>query len=345
MFSLALRVQVIEFFVQDSRSTRTMDGKNVHTNCLIVQFEPASKPPSDKEIFDFFRKRTWTAETLSAMFRAPREHCVYVKFRSEEEMKKALLMCPTNDTFLYENGSEVNVSFATAKGSYRYVRVFGLPIEVDSKHVATVLSKYGKVHHIVRERYNPDTGYPILNGVRGVQMEISKDIPAQIYIDHFQVRVSYEGMPNRCFVCNAPDHVKADCPKRPPVSGQNKQNINPKSYVEALIGKKVDPTLSGSSTEPSKPAENLDPELNRAEDGTTALSSTDPENGGLLAQLPFSVQSDGEECSTGNTSKKRGRVQRKDSAEPPKFKVPRAPVSLLALQSLRNRLPRGEKKK
>ena len=91
--------------------------KNVHTNCLIVQFGTASKSPSDKEIFDFFRKRTWAPEDLCAMFRAPREHCVYVKFRSEEAVKAALLKCPPSDTFCYENGDEVNVSFATAKGN------------------------------------------------------------------------------------------------------------------------------------------------------------------------------------------------------------------------------------
>lgn len=235
-----------------------MESRNVHTNCVKVQFGQKTKMPTDKEVFAFFRKREWTPESLCAMFREPREYSVYVKFQSEDLMKAALLKCPPSDTFVYDNGETTQVSFATARGDFRYVRLFGLPVEVDEKHVATVLSKYGKIHHMNRERYGPDTGYPILNGVRGAHMEISTAIPPQLHVQHFQVRVFYEGMQNKCFACGSPDHVKANCPKRSSVSNRLNQNTTAStSYAGAVMGLAVSqkPPTSDERTKSTKEEE------------------------------------------------------------------------------------------
>lgn len=252
-----------------------MESRNVHTNCVKVQFGPRTKMPTDKEVFAFFRKREWLPESLCAMFREPREYSVYVKFQSEELMKAALLKCPPSDTFAYDNGETVQVSFATARGDFRYVRLFGLPVEVDDKHVATVLSKYGKIHHMVRERFGPDTGYPILNGVRGAHMEISTAIPPQLHVQHFQVRVFYEGMQNKCFACGSPEHVKANCPKRTSVSNRLTQNgSGSTSYAGALMGLAINQNTS-----------TVEGPVTSAE-GVEAKSQVEGVNAAMVAELP-----------------------------------------------------------
>lgn len=200
-----------------------MELRNVHANSLKIHFGSKSKMPSDKEIFSFFRKRKWEPDMLCAMFREPREFCVYVKFQSEEIMRAALMKCATSENFSYDDGNVTPVTFSTAKGDFRYVRIFTLPIEVEDKHVASALSKYGKVHQLVREKYGADTGYPILNGVRGVHMEMSTAVPPQVRVQHFQARVFYEGMQSKCFACGSPDHVKQNCPKRQTVNDRLKQ--------------------------------------------------------------------------------------------------------------------------
>lgn len=113
--------------------------------------------------------------------------------------------------------------------------------------MAAVIVKYGKVHQLTREKYGPDTGFAILNGVRGAHMEISKVIPSQVFIQHFQVRVSYEGMPNRCFFCDSTSHVKAECPKR--------SNRSEKPASEAAT---FADTLSGSNADQSSGKENTE---------------------------------------------------------------------------------------
>lgn len=195
-----------------------MELRNVHINSIRIQFGSESRMPSDKDIFGFFRKRKWEPDMLYAMFREPREYCVYVKFQSEEIMRRELLKLSTSEDFAYDDGSTAPVTFSTAKGDFRYVRLFGLPIEVDDKHVASALSKYGKIHQLVRERYGAESGYPILNGVRGAHMEMSTAVPSQLRVLHFQVRVFYEGMQTKCFACGSPEHVKQNCPKRQTVN-------------------------------------------------------------------------------------------------------------------------------
>lgn len=231
-----------------------METKKVHASCLKIIFGPKSKMPTDREIFGFFRTRNWTCEILTAMFREPKEYAVYVMFRTEEIMKTELLKCPPSATFVYEGHQETKVTFAAARGNFKYVRIFGLPIEVEDKHVASVMSKYGKIQHMVRERYGTDTGYPILNGVRGVHIDMETEIPSQIYVQHFPAKVFYEGMTSKCFVCGGTDHVKANCPKRVSVNARLNQTSGQGTYAGVVVDgakKDVFPTLLDIAKEPS----------------------------------------------------------------------------------------------
>lgn len=335
-----------------------MDAKSVHLNCLKVQFGPATKMPSDKEIFAFFRKRNWAPDTLNAMFRAPREHCVYVKFRSEESMKAALLECPATAVFQYENGESVEVTFATARGDYKYVRIFGLPIEIENKELVSVLSKFGKVHSFTRERYGPDTGYPIFNGVRGIQMELSKEIPAQLYVQHFQVRVAYDGMTNRCFVCKAPDHVKADCPKRSSVSDRLQEGSTQSTYADALNGTPQPAVVPGPVNTPSpKPLEGGNPANSDCLEVPVVLTDIFNEIafGSNLDEYPVISDKEEEEEEYTNdaewrSTKKRNRAKKNkkqasgsDSSEPGQIKVPRGTSVTKAQAEYMKRL-RSQKK-
>lgn len=101
--------------------------------------------------------------------------------------------------------------------------------------MASALSKYGKVHQLVRERYGAESGYPIMNGVRGAHMEMSSAVPSQLRVLHFQVRIFYEGMQSKCFTCGSPDHVKQNCPKRQTVNDRLKTaRAEPTSFARIV---------------------------------------------------------------------------------------------------------------
>lgn len=312
-----------------------METKKVHASCLKIIFGPRTKMPTDREIFRFFRTRNWTCDMLNAMFREPKEFAVYVMFRTEELMMAELMKCPPSETFVYEDHQETKVTFATARGNYRYVRIFGLPIEIEDKHVASVMSKYGKIQHMIREKYGADTGFPIMNGVRGVHIEMENEVPSQIYIQHFQAKVFYDGMTSKCFVCGSVDHLKANCPKRVSVNARLSQNNFHGTYAEVVADssrKEAFPTLINivketfNSTQ-TEVQQHVDVVRNIS---TETAGPSKPFTERLLVELPVEdAQIDaGEEISliTGKQqdndlmefeepkSKKRPRKQQKDSA-------------------------------
>lgn len=88
-----------------------------------------------------------------------------------------------------------------------------MPPETEDKDIAAVLAQFGRIRQHVRERYPAEYGFHVFSGVRGVHIEIDKDIPANLYIGHFRARIYYEGLKNRCFFCKAEGHIKAECPK------------------------------------------------------------------------------------------------------------------------------------
>ena len=74
------------------------------------------------------------------------------------------------------------------------------------------------------------------SGVRGVHIEISKELPANLFIGHYKARLYYEGLKNKCFYCKGEGHLKATCPKLGSLKSQ--QNGGQYSHVlaNAIIG-------------------------------------------------------------------------------------------------------------
>lgn len=189
-------------------------------NTIKLRFGSHTRNPSNEEVFTFFKEQGWSCDDLSAMYRE--DFSLFVRFQTEARVKDALIKLGKHVDFKYANGDKVQVSVSLANGTFRYVRIFGLPPEVKDEQIATVLAKYGTIHQMVRERYSVETGFPIWNGIRGVHMEMVSEIPAQLHIQSIRARVFYEGLQHKCFVCGALDHLKAACPKRQSVNARMK---------------------------------------------------------------------------------------------------------------------------
>ncbi|XP_055612142.1 pescadillo homolog [Uranotaenia lowii] len=72
------------------------------------------------------------------------------------------------------------------------------------------------VHSLYKDEYERCIFVKFIDettGIRGVHLEIAKELPANLFIAHFKVRLFYDGVKNRCFVCQSEDHFKAECPK------------------------------------------------------------------------------------------------------------------------------------
>lgn len=101
---------------------------------------------------------------LSAMCKE--DYSLLVKFRTKQLMLDVLAKFGNHVEFGYEDGSNVQLAVSAACGVFKYVRVFGLPPEVDDKAIADVFGKFGNIHQMVRERFPAETGFPIWNAPR-----------------------------------------------------------------------------------------------------------------------------------------------------------------------------------
>ncbi|XP_055584717.1 splicing factor 3B subunit 4-like [Uranotaenia lowii] len=142
------------------------------------------------------------------------EFCLFIKFETKNLMENALKKLGQSVAFIYADNTNVKVDVTEANGSIKYVRVLGLPPEVDDKQLTAVFSQYGDIKQIVRERYPAELGFPIWNGVRGLHIELRGEIPTQVFVQSFKSRVYYEGMVNKCFTCGSKEHLKVNCPAR-----------------------------------------------------------------------------------------------------------------------------------
>lgn len=201
---------------------------------MKIDFGSQGRNPKNEEIFNFFKVKRWSAAELSAMYRE--NYSVFVRFQSVLLMRKALQKLGPQEIFTYADGKTVRVNIFEASGAFKYVRIFGLPPEVEDGQVAEAMGKFGKIHHQVRERFAEDTGFPIWNGVRGLLMEVMSEIPAKLRIQHVESRIYYDGLKNKCFKCGELGHLKAGCPRKSEiVMKEPAAEVTGSSFAEVLI--------------------------------------------------------------------------------------------------------------
>ncbi|XP_062703960.1 uncharacterized protein LOC134286364 [Aedes albopictus] len=116
--------------------------------------------------------------------------------------------------FYYTNGERVMVQMSVAAGNTRYIRVFDLPPEVTDAELSAVLGVYGTVKRVVRERFPADSGLNMFSGVRGLYVDIKKEIPEALIFCGRKGRIYFDGMKPKCYLCKSETHLKKACPNK-----------------------------------------------------------------------------------------------------------------------------------
>lgn len=219
-----------------------MADAKVRVNTLKFAFGRGSSEPTDAEMFEFCRQRQFNPEEIYSIHKEKDSMAIYVKFKSESFMKKVLHNMQAVLTFKYADGKSADVTVSEADISFKYIRVFNLPPEIEDREIYQSLSPYGIVKQQVRERYHPSTGFPVFSTVRGLYMEVTKEIPPQVRVRHFQARIYYEGMINKCFICKSADHIKANCPRRN--ATQNSSSVQGRLYSDIVEARDLRPSFA-----------------------------------------------------------------------------------------------------
>lgn len=134
--------------------------------------------------------------------------------------------------FLYNNGKSVDVRLSIAGRNSTYVRVFDIAPEVPDNDLMVIFGAYGKVESVIREKFPVGLGLDHLHtGIRGVYLEIEKEIPPTLQISGWKARIFYEGLKDKCFSCGLEGHYKDACPQRTIKKTKNKKKGGAVSYA------------------------------------------------------------------------------------------------------------------
>lgn len=183
-------------------------------NTIQFAYPNESAKPTMEELARFLKTLDANRAEMNTMYRVSEEKSVFVKFNTEESMNYAVTHNPEQLSFHYANGKTVQVRMSVAGGNVQYVRIFDLPPEVPDKDVSLVLGKYGKVKRVIREKFPAELGLDMFTGVRGIYMDVEKEIPSSYYFLNRKGNIFYSGNKDTCFHCKAVGHQMSSCPKR-----------------------------------------------------------------------------------------------------------------------------------
>lgn len=170
---------------------------------------------------------------METIYKMPQDKSICIKFKSSEAFEDALGCNEECLKFAYSNGTIVDVYMSSAGRNVAYVRVFDLPPELPDNALSSVLGQYGIVKRMVREKFPSGFGLNHLHtGVRGVYVDIEKEIPAALEVCDWKARIFYDGLKNKCFLCNLEGHRKDSCPQRK--TQKRKEKRKEVSYAEIV---------------------------------------------------------------------------------------------------------------
>jgi hypothetical protein len=185
-------------------------------NTVKVQLPEGSIKPMDVEMLKFVivTLNLKSDEVCGVSQNPGNDGVIYIKFYREETMRR-IIDSFNGAMFKYENGTVVKVTISEANENIKYVRIFGLPFEAEDKEIEAFFAHFGKVKKSVKERFPAHLNFDVLSGVRGIYIDLKKEIPPYLYLKGCRVKIHYYGMKEKCHVCGSVEHMRSECPSRP----------------------------------------------------------------------------------------------------------------------------------
>ncbi|XP_062714375.1 uncharacterized protein LOC134291096 [Aedes albopictus] len=200
-----------------------MSSEDVVRHTLACQFPDDAAQPTQVDMVRFIKSLKNDQRLMDTAYKVSDEKAVFIRFKNEKAMKFTLENNEELLPFVYNNGKKVMIQLSIA-GNTRYVRIFDLPPEIPDTDLCSVMTKFGKVKRIVRERFPAEYQLDMFNGIRGLHMEVEKEIPKVLYFRNHKGTIHYDGIKLRCFACKSDTHLKNACPiVRSRQSAANKQ--------------------------------------------------------------------------------------------------------------------------
>ena len=164
---------------------------------------------------------------------------VYIKLTTSEQVMAIVQTTNGSVDYKYPSGELFRVTIDVAGLGTKWIRIANLPPEVPDDILKDALKQYGKIISIHTETWSTTYRYKVSNGIRNVNIVMSRHIPPTLTVAGNKVLLSYDGQPFTCYNCGEEGHVASTCPRRSrPVV--ERRRAHPTSYAGILAS--ADPT-------------------------------------------------------------------------------------------------------
>ena len=259
-----------------------MSSEVVVRRTLAFQFPDDAVQPTQVDMVRFIKSLKSDPRLMDTAYKVSDEKAVFIRFKNEEAMKFTLENNEERLPFHYNNGKTVMVHMSIA-GNTRYVRIFDLPPEIPDSDLRSVMTRFGIVKRIVRERFPAEYQLDMFNGIRGLHMEVEKEIPKVLFFRNHKGTVHYDGIKLRCFACKSDSHLKKACPiVRDRRNAATKQADLEDSTPESDTGRKeeaIGTAAAVSNTSKRKSAKPTRLQDTKQRPSDSAAESSDRKNG------------------------------------------------------------------
>ena len=193
-------------------ATLNMQGRK-HT--IVCTFDPASPRINAWDIHEWINEALNIPEQEVQLVQIDGiQRQVFIKLSTSEQVIKILQDTKGQATYTYPSGDIFPVTIDTAGMGTKRLRIANLPPEISNEILKDALKMYGKVIDISMERWSKAYRYQVENGIRNVQIVMSKHVPSNLKVAGNRTIVTYDGQPLTCYGCGQEGHIYASCPTR-----------------------------------------------------------------------------------------------------------------------------------
>ena len=214
---------------------------------------------------------------------------VYIKLKTGEQASAIIMTTNGSVEYRYPSGEIFRVNIDHAGLGTKRIRVANLPPEIHDDILGEALRSYGKILGVSGETWPKAYRYQVSNGIRNVQIVLTKHIPPNLTIAGHKVILTYDGQPQFCYGCGEEGHVAATCPKRQtPAEGRLRPRPTSYAMVLARTEPHVDVAVRAQSGRDVEGTTTTKPTIARKETDQSMSQS------GMSDQGKPSPQSDGQ---------------------------------------------------
>ena len=199
-----------------------MNALSNRQNTLVCTFDMSSPRISAYDIHEWIHVNMKLEPTDVIMIQIDStKRQVYLKLHDDKLVHSLIRTTTGQLKYKHPSGEVSNVTIEMAGTRTTRVRLANLPPEIGENIVRNTLNTYGEIQGITHETWTNRYRYPVANGIRIINMKLTKHIPSNLMMAGHRVLITYDGQPITCFGCGAEDHFYIDCPNRNKQTGRD----------------------------------------------------------------------------------------------------------------------------